>query len=445
MQSFNVRETLRAIRVSPVKTLGQNFLHDRNLAQWIVKQAELVPGDDVVEVGPGLGALTEFVLAAGGHVVAIEKDARLANFLRGKFRDHQVEIRCADALDFDVRELFAKPSAKMLGNLPYNIASQLLLKYLTYPTPFSLVILMLQKEMAERLCAAPSTKDYGALTLQIQFHYRAQYLKKVPASVFIPPPGVDSAIVSIQPRTAANTPACDYDLFTRLVRRGFSQRRKQLGKLLADDIPNWPKAARALGLDRQVRAEAVSFDQWIRLANYVRPVLPPDRKKSGSEQFPVVDASDCVLRSAPREEVHGNNLLHRAVHILIFRKNGEVYLQKRSRWKDRHPLVWDSSAAGHVDAGEGYDEAAKRELNEELGIQVELEKICKLPATERTGLEFIWLYRGCHEGEFRLDLSEIESGAFFPVEVVSGWLAARPHDFAPGFAECWQAYRDLNR
>lgn len=445
MPSSSVRETLRAIHVSPVKTLGQNFLHDRNLAQWIVKQAGLAASDYVVEIGPGLGALTEFALAAGPHVVAIEKDARLANFLREKFHDRRVEIHRADALDFDVRELFTKPTVKLLGNLPYNIASQLVLKYLAYPTPFSLVILMLQKEMAERLCAVPSTKNYGALTLQIQFHYRTQYLKKVPASVFIPSPEVDSAIVSIQPRAAADTPVCDYNLFTRLVRCGFSQRRKQLGKLLADDIPNWPKAAEVLGLDRQVRAEAVSLDQWIRLTNHVRPILPPDRKKSDSEQFPVVDASDRVLRSAPREEVHGNNLLHRAVHILIFRKNGEVYLQRRSRWKDRHPLLWDSSAAGHVDAGEGYDEAAKRELNEELGIQVELEKLCKLPATEQTGLEFIWLYRGRHEAGFRLELSEIESGAFFPIEVVSGWLAARPHDFAPGFAECWKAYRNLGR
>ena len=170
MQSSSVRETLRTINVSPVKTLGQNFLHDRNLARWIVDRIQPGPNDYVVEIGPGLGALTEFVLAAGACVLGIEKDARLANFLRARFRDDRLEVRHSDALDFDPRQLFAQPNVKLLGNLPYNIASQLLLKYLARPNPFSLVILMLQKEMAARLSAAPSTKDYGALTLQIQFH-----------------------------------------------------------------------------------------------------------------------------------------------------------------------------------------------------------------------------------------------------------------------------------
>jgi 16S rRNA (adenine1518-N6/adenine1519-N6)-dimethyltransferase len=444
MRRSSVRETLRAIRVAPVRTLGQNFLHDQNLARWIVEQAELDPKDCVLEIGPGLGALTEFVLTTGAHILAIEKDARLVNFLRENFRDPQVEIRHADALDFDVRDLFAMRSAKLLGNLPYNIASPLLLKYLAVPSPFSLVILMLQKEMAERLCAVPSSKEYGAMTLQIGFHYRVKYLRKVPAAVFVPPPDVDSAIVLIQPREPQDVPLCDQELFPQLVRRGFSQRRKQLGNLLAAEIPNWADAVHSLGLDPHIRAEALSLEQWVALTNFIRPILLPNRKKSDAERFPVVDSSDRVLGDAPRGEVHGNNLLHRAIHILIFHKNGEVYLQKRSRWKDRHPLLWDSSAAGHVDAGEDYDEAAKRELKEELGIEVELEKICKLPATEQTGHEFIWLYRGRYDGQFRLDLGEIEFGAFFPINVIDGWLGARPDDFAPGFIECWKAYRRTN-
>src|SRR5262249_22500456 len=126
---------------------------------------------------------------------------------------------------------------------------------------------------------------------------------------------------------------------------------------------------------------------------------------------------------------------------LIFNSAGEVYLQQRSRWKDRHPLRWDSSAAGHVVASESYDETARRELEEELGISVSLERISKLPASERTDWEFIWLYRGETGGAFSPNRTEIETRAFFPQTVVDGWVAARPEDFAPGFIECWKVHR----
>jgi 16S rRNA (adenine1518-N6/adenine1519-N6)-dimethyltransferase len=133
-------------------------------------------------------------------------------------------------------------------------------------------------------------------------------------------------------------------------------------------------------------------------------------------------------------------LRHRAVHILLFNEKGELFLQKRSRWKDRHPLLWDSSAAGHVEAGEDYDATAIRELEEELGVTTELSRVAKLPASEQTGQEFIWLYRGEHNGPFQLARSEIEFGEFFPVEIVSEWIKSRPGDFAPGFLECWKVF-----
>jgi 16S rRNA (adenine1518-N6/adenine1519-N6)-dimethyltransferase len=143
--------------------------------------------------------------------------------------------------------------------------------------------------------------------------------------------------------------------------------------------------------------------------------------------------------------VHGDNLRHRAVHILVFNGKGEVFLQKRSRWKDRNPGVWDSSAAGHVLAGEDYDAAASRELREELGFEARLERIRKLPASEWTGQEFIWLYRTRHDGELDLNRHEIETGRFLRPAIVSGWLRARPDDFAPGFGECWKIYQDAYR
>jgi 16S rRNA (adenine1518-N6/adenine1519-N6)-dimethyltransferase len=139
--------------------------------------------------------------------------------------------------------------------------------------------------------------------------------------------------------------------------------------------------------------------------------------------------------------VHGNNLLHRAVHILLFNQSGEVYLQQRSRSKDRHPLKWDSSVAGHVRAGESYDDTARRELHEELGVAVPVHKIAKLPASESTDNEFVWLYYGTAPGDLVPNPAEIEQGTFLPSAAVDGWTSARPEDFAPAFLECWNAYR----
>src|ERR1043166_9125649 len=191
MKLSEISALLREIGVSPVRRLGQNFLHDQNLARWIVDQLNLTADDFVIEVGPGLGALTEFALATGARVLAIEKDKRLVDFLRDKFAYRNFEIIHGDALQFDLRSLYAQSRVKFLGNLPYYISSQLLVRYLEYPSAISLWLLMLQKELARRLGAAPRSKDYGALTLQIQLHYRVEYLRTVSANVFLPKPDVD--------------------------------------------------------------------------------------------------------------------------------------------------------------------------------------------------------------------------------------------------------------
>jgi len=445
MKLSEISATLREIGVSPVKMLGQNFLHDQNFARWIVEQAELTPRDYVVEIGPGLGALTELALAKGARVLALEKDTRLANFLCDRLHHPRLEVRNADALDFDARTLFSQGRVKLMGNLPYNISSPLLLKFLDYPSPISLALFALQKEVACRLSALPSSRDYGALTLRVQLYHRVEYLRTIPATVFIPRPDVDSALVRMSPRDPLELPERDDALFMKLVRRGFSQRRKQLQKLLRAHVPDWEQAAAKLGFDPKARAEELSLNQWIGLANEIAPLTLPESRTGQEERFPVVDEMDRILRYAYRSQVHGDNLRHRAVHILIFNDAGELYLQKRARRKDRHPLLWDSSAAGHVGAGEGYDEAAQRELQEELRINVPLEKVLKVPASVRTGQEFIWLYRGQLQGDPRPNRSEIEAGAFFTLAVVNGWIAARPGDFAPGFMECWSAYREKDR
>lgn len=444
MKLSEMSTVLREIGVSPVKSLGQNFLHDRNLARWIVDQANLSAEDHVVEIGPGLGALTEFALAKGAHVLAIEKDKRLRNFLSEKFARESLEVVHGDALEFDSRILYTKPRVKLLGNLPYYISSQLLIKVLEYPSPISLCLLMLQKELAKRLGASPGTSEYGALTLQIQLHYRVEYLRTVSASVFLPKPDVDSAVVRLSPRNEQEFPACDHRVFEKLVRRGFSQRRKQLGKLIREEAPAWEAIAAKLELNPKARAEELSLEQWIALTNVVAPINPTTQSDSPEEQFQVVDTEDRPIGAAPRSQVHANNSLHRAVHLLIFNPVGEVYLQLRSRLKDRHPLTWDSSAAGHVNLGEDYDQTALRELREELGIETKLQRIGKLSASERTGFEFVWLYRGSFEGELLPNPSEIETVRLFPSEIVDEWIKARPHEFSPGFVACWKVWREKN-
>ena len=444
MKLSDIRSTLQEIHVSPVKTLGQNFLHDQNLARWIVDQAQVTSGDYVLEIGPGLGALTKFLLEKGARVLAIEKDTRLANFLRDRFSHEQLEVLNIDALKFDARILFSHRRVKLLGNLPYNISSALILRFLAYPSPISLWLFTLQKEMAMRLSAKASTHDYGGLTLRIQLRHYVKYLRTVAATVFFPRPDVDSAVVRLLPRDPQELPPHDEELLVKLIRLGFSQRRKQLRKLLRERVDDWDAISRHVDIDPKARAEELSLLQWIALANFIAPPPSPDMYLTNNERFRVVDKNDKILRDASRFEVHANNLRHRAVHILIFNPAGEVYLQQRSRWKDRHPLKWDSSAAGHVGAAESYDETAQRELKEELGITVRLEKISKLPASERTDQEFVWLYQGEVAGDLSPNRTEIETGAFFPETVIDGWVAARPEDFAPGFIECWKVYRQKN-
>jgi len=440
MKLSEIGSTLREIRVVPVKTLGQNFLHDQNLARWMVQEAGISAADFVVEIGPGLGAITEPMLATGARVLAIEKDARLAEFLRSRLANRRLEIIHGDALEFDVKRLFPAGPVKLLGNLPYYASTQLLLRCLDAPTPISVAVLMLQKEVAARLSATPRSKDYGILTLVVQAQCRVEYLRTVPANVFLPQPDVDSAFVRLTPRAPNELVDHDPKLLVSLVRRGFSQRRKQLGKLLKTQVVDWPGAASQIGVPLAARAEELSLEQWIALSNFIQPATLRAMGSDPADQFVVVDEMDRVIGAAPRSEVHGNNLRHRAVHIFIFNRKGDLLLQKRSRWKDRHPNLWDSSAAGHVEAGEEYDTTAVRELGEELGVTANLTRIAYLNASERTGEEFIWLYRGEGDGPFAPARAEIDALQFFPPEVVSRWTEERPDDFAPGFAECWKAY-----
>jgi 16S rRNA (adenine1518-N6/adenine1519-N6)-dimethyltransferase len=141
--------------------------------------------------------------------------------------------------------------------------------------------------------------------------------------------------------------------------------------------------------------------------------------------------------------VHAKGLRHRAVHVFVFNRHGELWLQQRSHLKDKHPLQWDSSAAGHLDAGETYEHAVERELKEELGIVALTERIAVIPACEETGWEFVELHRAQHNGPMHYAPEEIAGGMFFRVDQIDAWVKARPQDFAPGFIMCWDEWRAM--
>jgi isopentenyl-diphosphate delta-isomerase type 1 len=158
------------------------------------------------------------------------------------------------------------------------------------------------------------------------------------------------------------------------------------------------------------------------------------------EIFDVVNENDEVIGQAPRLEVHRRKLNHRAVHVLVFNRRGELFLQKRSMSKDCFPGAWDSSAAGHLDRGEDYDACAVREVREELGVQLSEapKRLFKVDACAETGHEFVWVYRCVHEGPFDLHPEEIECGGWFAPADVTSWMAGRPQEFASGVILIWR-------
>jgi isopentenyldiphosphate isomerase len=158
------------------------------------------------------------------------------------------------------------------------------------------------------------------------------------------------------------------------------------------------------------------------------------------EIFDVVNERDEVIGQETRNEVHRRGLMHRAVHILVFNSRGEVFLQKRSMKKDRQPGRWDSSSSGHVDSGEHYDQCALRELREEIGLVLSAtpKKLFKLPASDQTDQEHVWVYRTQAEGPFTLHPDEIERGDWFTPAALNQWIAERPEDFAQAFLTIWK-------
>lgn len=160
---------------------------------------------------------------------------------------------------------------------------------------------------------------------------------------------------------------------------------------------------------------------------------------SAEDIFDIVNERDEVIDRKPRSEVHASGLLHRAVHVLVFNSQGEIFLQKRSMKKDRQPGVWDSSCSGHVDSGEDYDQTAVRELGEEIGLKLSVppQRLFKINACPETDAEFVWVYRCENNGPFQLQPDEIEKGDWFSPDYVSQWIEEKPQEFATAFVYIW--------
>ena len=440
MTGKEIKEALDRFHVLPSKQMGQNFLIDPNMARWIVSQLELEKNDTVVEVGPGTGALTEHIVGVAKRVILIEFDARLAAFLKERFASEaSVEVHHADGAQFDARQLFPHRPLKFLGNLPYSCGGAILKNMLSRPHPFQRAVIMLQKEVIDRLAATPGSKDYGMLSLRTQVDWIVEPQRTVPPEAFHPRPAIDSTVAIMRPRTEG-LPAFDRRLFDELLRRGFAQRRKQLKKQLPEGI-DWEKISHELGVPATARAEELNLAKWIALTRACDTHPLKDLPQKSGEIFDVVDEHDEVTGQATRGEVHAQGLLHRAVHVLVFNKRGDLLLQQRSMLKDAHPGVWDSSVSGHLDAGEAYETAAVRELAEEMGIEAKCPptEIARLKPSAATGWEHIRLYRYEHQGNIRYPAAEIESAMWFPIPVLEAWIKARPEDFASGFLACWTA------
>jgi 16S rRNA (adenine1518-N6/adenine1519-N6)-dimethyltransferase len=259
-----IRALLDEHRLRPSKALGQHFLADNNMAVHIVRLAGVQPGDHVVEVGPGLGSLTLALLDAGAHVRAIELDARLAAVLAEVVRGRGVDVVIADAQSIDWPELLRDHERwVMVSNLPYNVATPVVVRALEEAPAIDRFLVMVQREVGERLAAGPGSKVYGAVSVKVAYYADAEVAGTVPPEVFVPRPNVDSALVRMT-RHAPPVAVADPDRLFSLVRAGFATRRKTLRRALAGEIDEGVFAA--AGVDPGARAETLSLEQWAALA-----------------------------------------------------------------------------------------------------------------------------------------------------------------------------------
>ena len=261
------RHILKKFKLRAVKGLGQNFLIDADIVRRIVEAAEICADDEVLEIGAGIGTLTQGLLEAGAKVTAVELDKKLPAVLKETLAGYEnFRLVEGDVLKINLAELMPR-KFKVVANLPYYITTQILLTLLEKNLPVIKIVTMVQREVAERMTAAPGSKIYGALSVAVQFRSEARIAFEVPPESFLPPPEVTSAVVVCDVRKPPFE--VDEEFFTRVVRAAFAQRRKTLINSLAGAGFDREKIL-ASGIDVKRRAETLSLDEFARLSNFLR-------------------------------------------------------------------------------------------------------------------------------------------------------------------------------
>ena len=267
-------ELLTAHGLRPSRALGQNFLVDPNTADRIVRLAGVGPGDRVLEIGAGLGSLTTALAASGAAVTAVEVDRRLAAVLREEVAPAGVRVVEADAMTTDWSALLDGPGWVLVANLPYNVATPLVVEMLESVPAVARMLVMVQLEAGQRLAAPPGSRVYGAVSVKVSYWAEAAVVATVPPTVFLPRPRVDSVLVRIERRArpAVDPSVVAYARLVEVVGAGFAQRRKMLRSALAGVVA--PEAFARAGIPPTARAEDLGVGEWGRLAALPSPPRP---------------------------------------------------------------------------------------------------------------------------------------------------------------------------
>lgn len=271
-----LRAFLESLHITPKKGLSQNFLIDGNIIRKIISTASIQPQDVVLEIGPGPGSLSEALLETGATLIAVEKDRALAEALeRFKTANNKFEIYCDDILKFPIEEkirplLVDSQKAKVIANLPYHLTTPILVNLVSMHSLFSSLILMVQEEVAQRFTAQPGTKEYGSITVFLNFFCTPHYAFRVSNNCFYPKPKVDSAVVFLELKTP---PKIDQDLFFAMTRTAFGHRRKMLRTSLKALFPDdaVATALEKIGINPLARPEELSLDKFLQLFTALTP------------------------------------------------------------------------------------------------------------------------------------------------------------------------------
>ena len=262
---------LNRFKLRADKKLGQNFLIDENVVRQIVEAAELSEADTVLEVGPGIGTLTQGLAESKAKVVTVELDTRLLPVLATTLEGYDnVRVVHGDILKVNIMEEVGAPEFKVCANLPYYITTPIIFALLEKRLPMERLVAMVQKEVAERMAAQPGGKEYGALSVAIQYYTEPKIAFIVPPTSFIPAPAVDSAVIVCKRREKPPVEVCDEGLFFRVVKAAFSLRRKMLSNSLknmgikSEQVAKWLELA---GVDGKRRAETLSLEDFAKLTN----------------------------------------------------------------------------------------------------------------------------------------------------------------------------------